>query len=81
MTNDTGYIPVSCERHSEFELAIMHRQLLIIIWQDEQDKTHQQQFMPYDVVTEQKAEYLLARDSHGEDKKIRLDKIVEAHPI
>ncbi|NNG14011.1 MAG: transcriptional antiterminator, Rof [Gammaproteobacteria bacterium] len=80
MTNDT-YIPVSCERHSEYELAIMHKQTLVITWNDEQDKTRHQQLMPYNIVTEQKAEYLLVKNIHGENKKIRLDKIIEAHPI
>lgn len=80
-TSDHQYIPVSCERHSEYELAILHKQPLTITWQDEQDKIQKQALNPYDVVTEHKAEYLLVKDPHGEDKKIRLDKIIKAHAI
>lgn len=80
-TSDNKYIPVSCERHSEYELAIMHRQTLVISWCDEHDDTQQQALRPYDVVTENKAEYLLANDAMGNDKKIRLDKIIEAYSV
>jgi transcriptional antiterminator Rof (Rho-off) len=74
------YTPVSCAQHSEYELAIMRQQTLVITWQDEYDETHQLKLEPYDVITEHKAEYLLAKDYHSEDKKIRLDKIIEAYP-
>jgi Rho-binding antiterminator len=81
MTNDAEYIPVSCERHSEYELAIMRRLSLAITWKDEHDESQSETLEPYDLVTEQKIEYLLARRSHGEVVKMRLDKIIEAHPI
>ncbi len=81
MTTNKPYSPVSCEVHSGYELAIIRKQVLSITWQDEQNKTHQQQLSPYDVITEQKTEYLLAKDSNGKNKKIRLDKIIEAHPV
>jgi Rho-binding antiterminator len=81
MTNNEGYIPVSCERHSEYELAIMRGQSLNITWQDEHGQPQSETLEPYDLLTEQKIEYLLARRPHGEDIKMRLDKIIEAHPI
>jgi len=74
-----AYIPVSCERHSEYELATMHKQVLSITWQDGQGNTREQFITPCDVITEQKAEYLLAKDIEGNNKKIRLDKIIDAH--
>ena len=81
MMSDDKYIPVSCAQHSEYELAIMHRQLLNITWQDEQEKSQHTSLMPYDLFTEQNCEYLLAKDTDGENKKIRLDKIIEADII
>jgi Rho-binding antiterminator len=81
MTNDAEYIPVSCERHSEYELAIMRGQSLNITWQDEHGQLQSETLEPYDLLTEQKIEYLLARRSHGGVVKMRHDKIIEAHPI
>lgn len=73
-----AYTPVSCEQHSEYELAIMHGKTLEVSWQDKHGRSQKQSLKPYDIVTEHKAEYLLGKDSLGEDKKIRLDKITEA---
>lgn len=80
MTMNEGYVPVSCEVHSEYELAIIRGQSLNIHWRDEQDTQQCEILKPYDLITEQDREYLLATDSCGENKKIRLDKITEAHP-
>ncbi|NNG14702.1 MAG: transcriptional antiterminator, Rof [Gammaproteobacteria bacterium] len=79
--NDDGYIPVSCERHSEYELAVMRGQSLNITWQDDHGEPQSETLKPYDLLTEQKREYLLARNPHGGHKKIRLDRITGAHPI
>jgi len=75
------YKPVSCETHSEYELAIMRGQQLQIIWQVQPGKSITETLKPYDVITSHGSEYLLARNPVGEDKKIRLDRIIEAHPV
>ena len=75
------YKPVSCETHSEYELAIMRRQQLQIIWQVQPDKSITEILKPYDVMTSQGSEYLLAKNAKGKNKKIRLDRIIEAHPV
>ena len=78
MTNE-AYVPISCEDHSEYELAIMRRDSLNVTWQNEQGESRDETLKPYDLLTEQKVEYLLAKDLNGEPKKIRLDKIIEAY--
>ena len=76
-----NYKPVSCETHSQYELAIMHDQQLCIHWQVQPNTSITEILNPYDVITNQGAENLLTRDPNGKDTKIRLDKIIEAHIV
>ena len=78
MSND--YQAVSCETHSKYQLAIIRGQQLRISWQPPTGSSITEILKPHDVITHQGAEYLLALDAHGVDKKIRLDKILEAYP-
>jgi len=73
------YKPVSCEVHSQYELAIIRGHTMRITWQVTNSKSITEILKPYDVITSQNSEYLLIRDTNGKDKKIRLDKIIEAH--
>ena len=75
------YIPVSCQLHSEYELAIMHAQQLQLIWQGPTGELITDILKPYDLITREGSEFLLAQSANGEDKKIRLDKIIEAYPV
>jgi len=79
MSND--YQAVSCKTHSEYELAIMRGQQLRVSWQPPTGKLITEILRPHDVITHQGAEYLLALDANGVDKKIRLDKITKAYPV
>jgi len=76
-----NYKPVSCEIHSEYELAIIRGQQLQICWKPTKNKPITEILTPYNVVTHKGAEYLLARTANDEEKKIRLDKIIEAYPV
>jgi len=76
MSND--YKPVSCEVHSEYELTIMRGQQLQITWQVQPDNLITEILKPYDLITSEGSEFLLVQSASGEDKKIRLDKIIEA---
>lgn len=79
-----NYHPVSCEMHSELELAIMHGQRLKIHYLNGLDnKLTEVDITPYDIVTrgnktnqpEQhiSGEFLLCTDSTGNSIEIRLD--------
>jgi len=72
---NNNYNPVSCEYHSELELAIMRRNLLDVTWHDDHNECQTSILNPTDLITEQQAEYLLATNVQNEDIKIRLDHI------
>jgi transcriptional antiterminator Rof (Rho-off) len=75
------YNPVSCASHSEYELYIMRRQRLRLAWYDETEVKHDEIVWPIDLMTHEHVEYLLVKDDRGEHKQIRLDRIIEAHPV
>ena len=72
--DDPSYTPASCELHSQYELAIMQRQTLRLVWRDPQ-QTHISTAIPFDLQTKQGQEFLIARDQQGEILQIRLDYI------
>ncbi len=74
MTNNT-YTPISCDLHSQYELAIMHKNTLLLQWQDESGQQHEEKLTPLDVITRNSAEYLKVLDREGKENLIRLDRI------
>jgi transcriptional antiterminator Rof (Rho-off) len=66
------YNPVSCQLHSELELAIMHKSCIKLKLE------HSSCIIkPHDIITENnKGEFLLGIDQNGLVMKIRLDKII-----
>lgn len=68
------YIPISCDIHSELELAVMHRQRLHLRWHDG-NVWRDGVVTPLDIQTRQREEYLLCRTAAGEDLAIRLDRV------
>ena len=69
------YTAVSCQMHSELELIIMHKQSLKIKLGDGYDN-QEILITPYNIVTRNKSEFLLAKNSLGEFMEIRLDRIL-----
>lgn len=74
------YETVSCASHSEYELWIMHGELLRVRWFDEDGLEHTELLRPVDLETRQGDEYLVARTESDQRRRIRLDKIAAAHP-
>lgn len=75
------YRPIDCNLHSQYELYIMHHELLRMAWLDEQGQEHLDLLMPTDIRTELGAEYLICENNHDMATKIRLDRIVRAAPV
>lgn len=75
--NEDTYKPVSCDLHSQYELAIMHKNKLQLSWLSEGEFVTESNISALDVQTKNKAEYLIAVTSHGENLCIRLDHITE----
>ncbi len=69
------YKPISCGLHSEYELAIMHRVMLQLVWRDEHDQPHIGKVLPLDLKTSNSQEFLVGQTNDGEMHQIRLDKI------
>lgn len=69
------YTPVSCATHSDYELAIMHKQKLTLTWQDESGKIRTEEVMPLDIVTKNRAEFLVVKTIKNESVRMRLDHI------
>lgn len=74
MTNES-YKPITCALHDEYEIAIMHGQLLSISWLDDVGVQHSDTVMPKDILVQNKAEFLVAVSSSQQVLSIRLDRI------
>jgi Rho-binding antiterminator len=74
----SDYIPIDCALYSEYELAIMRRWRLRIVWKDETGLSHVEMLLPRDLQTRQGEEFLIAESGSGERLEIRLDQISEA---
>ncbi len=75
------YEPIDCGLHSEYELAIMHRQTLRITWQGNANTLHCEILTPVDLVTKAGEEFMIVQDNHGKSQRIRLDLIRRATPM
>jgi transcriptional antiterminator Rof (Rho-off) len=72
--NKDLYQSVSCDLHSQLELAIMHKDKLRIKLNDTKDIVLQG--MPFDIVSRKnQGEFLLIKTSSGNNKSVRLDRI------
>jgi len=72
----TDYTPIDCALYSEYELAIMHKTRLQISWRDAQGSPRLEVLVPVDLRTRSGEEFLVAVDSLGAEREIRLDRIL-----
>ena len=79
MKTTDGYVPISCDIHSELELAVMHRQLLHLRWHDG-NVWRDEVITPLDIQTRQHEEFLICRLASGEHVDIRLDHLTRFTP-
>lgn len=71
----TDYTPIDCGQHSDYELAIMHRQCLRISWQLPGGQSRIEVVTPVDLVTRNHEEFLIVDDRDGKRLELRLDHI------
>ena len=76
----TDYTPIDCRLYSEYELSIMHRQILQLTWQDADGTVHIGSCRPLDLRACQGEEFMLVRDASGVELEIRLDRIMRYNP-
>ncbi|RMF87139.1 MAG: transcriptional antiterminator, Rof [Nitrospirae bacterium] len=79
MTSEGGYRPIACGLYSRLEVAILHRTPLEATWEDEAGRRHRGRLLPLDLITRDRAEYLLAETPQGRTE-IRLDRLHFASP-
>lgn len=79
MTTTDGYVPISCDVHSQLELAIMHRQRLHARWHDG-NVWRDGILTPLDLKTRHGEEFLVCRLGSGEHIDIRLDHLTRFTP-
>lgn len=77
VNTDIPYQPVSCDLHSQYELAIMHKNTLCLTWDEAGELVTKTGIIPIDVQTKNKAEFLLAKTRDQDELIIRLDKITK----
>lgn len=74
MKTTDGYVPISCDIHSELELAVMHQQQLHVRWHDG-NVWRDGVVTPLDLQTRRGEEFLVCRLATGEHIDIRLDRL------
>ena len=71
----SDYKPVSCGLHSEYELLAMHRTRVRLSYLSGAESVQTVEGQVMDVVTREKAEYLVLEIDRAEIVSVRLDKI------
>ena len=75
--DNSDYTPIACGLYSEYEVAIMHREILRLHWRDGEGMDHIDRVIPLDLQTRNHCEYLLAEDCADASRlEIRLDRII-----
>lgn len=72
------YKLIACALHEHYQLAVMKKVLLDLVWDDKSGGERRDRVQPKDVYTHEKAEYLLVDVENIGEIEIRLDRIREA---
>lgn len=75
----TEYVPIPCSQYDRYEVAIMHRRFLCLVWCSG-NVQYRRIVKPIDLQTREGQEFLVCRMADGEMLSIRLDRIREAQP-
>ncbi|MDH3948059.1 MAG: transcriptional antiterminator, Rof [Gammaproteobacteria bacterium] len=81
MSNDDSYTPIPCAAYDTYEIAIMHGELLQLVWKDELNQHNISVLKPLDLQTREGAEFLIAKTDEGKTLQLRLDHIQSCKTI
>ena len=81
MSDDDSYKPISCATYDTYEIAIMHGELLQLVWKDESNQHNIKVVKPLDLQTREGAEFLIASTEDGTKLLLRLDNIQSCKTI
>ena len=73
----TDYLPIPCALYSRYETAILHRTSIRARWRDMHGVTHLEVLIPEDLVTREGEEFLVAHNTAGELRQVRLDRLAD----
>jgi len=76
-----NYQAIACAVHSKYELAILQKRVVSISWKDIDGILHQENLLPYDLLSSKGEEFLLAKTKEDDQRKIRLDYIISVTPL
>lgn len=71
---DTDYQPVSCARYDQYEIAILRRRPLRLVW-DEDNVIYDRVVTPLNLRTAGGQEFLILRLDEDGIREVRLDRI------
>lgn len=77
----SDYKPIDCELYERYELAIMHREMLLVCWRDTDGLAHLEKLKPIDLRVSDGIEFLYALTESGGERALRLDSIIKAQPV
>lgn len=72
--NESDYQPISCASYDQYEIAIMHRSRMHLVWNDG-NVIYDQVVTPLNLRTADGQEFLILRLDTGETREVRLDHI------
>ena len=76
----TDYIPIPCSQYDRYEVAIMHRRRLRLMWHTD-NVVYRRIVKPIDLQTRNGEEFLICRKAADETFSIRLDQIREVETL
>ena len=76
-----NYKPVSCALYNFYEVSILNRKVLRIVWRSARGIDRIETLTPIDLRTRKGAEYMIARNQIGQCRVIRLDRIRNADEL
>jgi len=77
---ESDYQPISCASYDAYEIAILHRQRLHLVWSDG-NVIYDQIVTPLNLHTRDHQEFLVLRLAQGEVREVRLDQIRRNDPL
>ena len=75
MNDDDSYKPIPCAMYDTYEIAIMHGELLQLVWKDKLNQHNISVLKPLDLQTQAGVEFLIAKTNEGKTLHLRLDHI------
>lgn len=81
MNDDDSYIPIPCAVYDTYEIAIMHGELLQVVWKDELGQHNIKVLKPLDLQTRDSTEFLIVQTDEGKRLQLRLDRIQSCKKI